>query len=153
MLNNLNVGSVIKWSNFPYPHHGNERKSRWFIYIGKTGIFTNPICMYLCTTTTSLDDFKKGGKRESHLRVFFKSKSSPFDENCLLDIDEKPYPFEEVRIFHNSDIEYKGDLEENKLREIYNKICKSNSYSFIVKKDIHKSLNSIGITGLKRPKR
>lgn len=149
----MNAGSVIKWIDFPNPRHGDEIKTRWFICLGKTGLFVKPEFLYLCTTTTNFVDFEKGEKREGHRKIHFYSNSSPFEEDCILDIDETPYSIEESKINNNSNIMHKGKLIENKLREIYNQIYLSPYYGLKVKIDIHNSFNKINITKLKMPKR
>ena len=49
------------------------------------------------------------------------------------------------------DVRIKGNLDEGDLRLIYDGILKSKYYSKKQLMDIHSSLNSIGITGLKKP--
>jgi hypothetical protein len=110
--------------------------------------------MYLCTTTTNLRDFEPGGKREHHTTCLFKTASpdSPFDEDCILDIDEGPYSLPEAQISNNKDIEIKGKIGEQDMRMIYNRVVRSHRFSNRVKRDIHQSFNDAGITGLRMPK-
>ena len=148
----MKPGTVFKWNKFPTPKLGGELKSRWFIYLGDTGILSKPILAHFSTTTTSVYDFKSGGNRVSHRYFSLKKTKYPFfDEDCILDYDEVPYS-EQKRILEiNTDIEVKGHLDREGLRSIYNGILRSQFYSPKILIDIHSSLNQIGITGLTKP--
>jgi hypothetical protein len=148
----LKAGTVFRWENFPYPKYAGEIKARWFIYLGDTGLLLTPIIAYICTTTTSLDDFKPGGRRASHRHLLFKKIKYPFfEEDCILDYDEEPYPAERESLERNPNIEIKGELDQECLRTIYYGIWKSSYYSPKIVLDIHSSLNQVGITGLRKP--
>ena len=149
----MKPGTVFKWNNFPYPRIGDEIKSRWFVCLGNTGLLSTPIIVHFCTTTTSIRDFKSGGKRSSHRFLLFEKTRYPcFEENCILDFDEPPFSEPLGTLESNKDIEIKGELDNQTLKFIYNGIQMSNHYSPKILLDIHTSLNQIGITGLKRPK-
>lgn len=148
----MKPGTVFKWNKFPYPKYGGEIKPRWFIYLGDTGFLSTPIIAHFCTTTTSLDDFKPGGNRASHKHLFLRNAKYPFfDEDCILDYDEAPYPEEKKVLENNKDIEVKGQLDRECLKTIYNGILRSEHYPRKIVLDIHTSLNQIGVTGLTKP--
>jgi len=148
----LDVGTVFRWKDFPEPRSG-EVKARWFIYLGDSGLFSQVLIAYLCTTTTQIHHFKAGGNRSTHdHHLFRKSPDSPFEEDCILDFDERPHALAKSTLENNSDIESKGKLNEQTLRMIYNRILKSRFYSKIILRDIHESFNKTGIAGLKKPK-
>jgi hypothetical protein len=151
----LKPGTVFKWSRFPFPKYGGEVKARWFIYLGDTGpeILSTPVFAYLCTTTTSLEAFERGGKRASHRSLLFrKSTFTFFDEDCILDYDESPYDNIEKHLLETSpDIETKANLDRETLKRIYKGILASQYYSPKILHDIWSSLNQIGITGLVKP--
>lgn len=148
----MDVGTVFRWKDFPERRSG-EVKARWFIYLGDSGLFSQVLIAYLCTTTTQIQHFTKGGNRSSHdHHLFQKSPRSPFDEDCILDFDERPYPVPKSVLENNPSIEEKGRLDEQTLRMIYNRLLRSTMYSAIILRDIHESFNKIGITGLKKPK-
>jgi len=146
------VGTVFKWNNFPDPKIGSEIKPRWFIYLGASSIFSNPIISYISTTTTKIKDFDQGGKRESHNKIDFLKGNFPFEEDCVLDLDEGYYPIENSKLEIVEEIEIKGELDKNIMKRIYNGILKSEKYSKRVLLDIQNSFNQAGIEGLKRPK-
>ena len=146
------AGTVIKWNNFPNPRYGDEIKPRWFVCLGNSGLLASPTVVYLSTTTTNMEDFNPGGKRERHTICRFSSNRSPFDEDCVLDIDEGPYSIPKNQIEGNVDIEIKGQFQEQEMRMIYNQVLRSGHFSKRIKLDIHRSLNDAGITGLKMPK-
>lgn len=148
----MKPGTIFKWNNFPYPKIGGPIKSRWFVYLGNTGILSSPIIVHFCTTTTSIRDFKSGGKRSSHRFLLFEKTRYPcFEEDCILDFDEAPFSEALKALESNKDIEIKGELDNQTLKLIYNGIQTSKYYSFQILLDIHGSLNQIGITGLKKP--
>jgi hypothetical protein len=147
----LKPGTVFRWDNFPYPRLGTQIKARWFVYLGDTGELSSPVIVHVCTTTTSEENFKPGGKREHHRFIRFDSSKSPFGENCILDFDEPPYHLEKQFLESQSEIEVKGALDQLTLKTIYQGILISKFYSRKILLDIHTSLNLIGITGLKKP--
>jgi hypothetical protein len=148
----LKPGAVFRWKEFPYPKYAGEIKARWFIYLGDTGLLLAPVIAHICTTTTSLDDFGPRRKRTSHRHLLLKKTRYPFfDEDCILDFDEGPYPVEKKSLENNPDIEIKGELDQECLKMIYYGIWKSSFYSPKIVLDIHTSLNQAGITGLRKP--
>lgn len=148
----MNPGDVFRWKDFPYPKFGKEIKPRWFIYLGHTNVFQDPVIVHICTTTTNEGDFQKRGKRESHRYFLFELGKHPFDEQCLLDFDEDPYPFPQKDLECKPDIELKGSLDVGTLRIIYEGIYQSKHYSRTIKNDIYFSLKDIrGIGSLKKP--
>jgi hypothetical protein len=148
----MTVGNVIKWNNFEDGRKGGETKARWFICLGDSGLFSVPIYIYICTTTTQKSDFQKGGKRANHSYKLFSPTGTPFDSECLLDFDEPPWSYPKEIFENNPDIEILGTLDENTLRSIYNGLLKSNAYSKKILLDIHESFNMVGIENLKKPK-
>ncbi len=148
----LNVGDVIWWNEFPYPKDGGI-KARWFIYLGRSSVFHAPIFTYLCTTTTQIEKFESGGPRTGHASKRFDIKNFPvFDRECVLDFDEELYEINENIIDrHRFNIEIKGSLDENTMRNIYKQLLRSGICSKVILRDIHESYNRDGITGLKRP--
>ena len=148
----MKAGTIIKWNNFPYPRYGGEVKARWFVCLGDSGLLSEPVFIYLCTATTSLKDFESGGKRERHTICRFQARTSPFDEDCIVDVDEGPYSLSQHELANNADIEVKGQLTEQDMRMIYNRVVRSNRFSKREKLDIHRSFNDAGIDGLKLPR-
>jgi len=150
----LQIGTVLKWDNFPLRRYGGKLKPRWFIYIGETGLLSQITIIYLATTTTKADPFKAGGSRSDHNKFTFRTQEfREFEEDCILDYDEQPYAIEKDKFLKNqSDISVKGQLKEETMRMIYNQFLRSGSCSNIIMFDIHDSFNKAGIIGLKKPK-
>ena len=123
------------------------------MYLGRTSITGSPVFALLCTTTTQLHYYETGGERSGHLIVRFREGEFGFERDCVLDLDGSFYSDleESLLIRYESDIEIKGKLPEQKLREIYNLILRSKRISKKIKRDIHHSFNMAGIKGLKRP--
>jgi hypothetical protein len=147
----MKAGTVLKWNHFPFPRLGGEIKARWFICLGDTGKLSDPVFAHLCTTTTNLLDFEPGGKRERHTTCSFRAANTPFEEDCILDVDEGPYSITRSEIENNTDIEVKGEIGEQDMRMVYNRVVRSGHFSKREKLDIHRSFNDAGITGLKKP--
>jgi hypothetical protein len=144
-------GDVFKWEHFPDPQFGQEIKSRWFIYLGHTTTpFENPILAHICTTTTNIEDFKKGGRRFSHRYFCFQKGKYPFEQECVLDFDEEPYNYKKEELESHKDITILGSLDIGTLRRIYEEIYTSRFYSRKIKLDIRESFGQIGLTSLQR---
>ena len=152
---NIDIGTVFRWSNFPYPKYDNETKARWFICIGRSGMFAQIATVYLCTTTTQVQSFQGSGNRSLHDHFIFHANQFPvFEQDCVIDFDEQPYSIESAKLFVNqADITIRGKIGENTLRMIYNRLRSSKFVSPTVLSDIHDSFNRAGITGLRNPKR
>ncbi|MFW6137804.1 MAG: hypothetical protein ACOC7U_01390 [Spirochaetota bacterium] len=148
----MRVGTVFKWNDFPDRRLGGELKPRWFVYLGDTGKFRTPVIAHINTTTTQLLDFQPGGKRYGHIHNIFKAEETPFECNCIIDFSSPLYHYHKEDLEDNPDIEIKGELNEEILKILYNKMVESAYYSKIVLLDIHRSYNMAGITGLKKPK-
>lgn len=150
----MEAGDVFVWRKFPNPKHG-EVKDRWFICLWRTDLVSDPIFLHLCTTSASLSelDFKDGGRRAGHHNIYYKEGSAPFPFECFLDLNEKPYGESKEIIESCQNIEIKGKLTEEQIRQIYNKVDNSPAYSYKIKIDIYDSFTRIGIRGLKRPKK
>lgn len=126
------------------------------MYLGKTPITSSPVFVLLCTTTTKLHYYERGGERSSHAFVRFRGGEFGFESDCVLDLDGSFYADIKETVFmkykDQGDIEIKGNLIEQKLREIYNQILSSRMIPKRIKKDIHNSFNMAGITSLKKPR-
>ncbi len=140
----MKPGTVFKWNNFPVPQFGGPQKPRWFIYLGGTGYFITPEQAHFSTTTTS-DIHNKTG-------YVFKAEDSIFEQDCILNRDERPYTRLKSELENNPDIEIKGQLSNQQMKDIYNLISLSKQYSKKIKWDIYNSLNMEGITGLRKPR-
>lgn len=144
----LEVGDIFIWENFPYPITG-EIKRRWFIYFGDGGYFS--IDVYIFTTTTNMDI--KGDES-----IVFKKGEYSFTSDCILNVGRNHYSKSITKIdienhINNGNINKINKLQENKIREIYNKVLKS---KYIIHKEkiaIHDALNRAGIINLAKPKR
>jgi hypothetical protein len=149
----LNVGDVILWHDFPYPKSG-DIKDRWFIYLGRTPIFSMPVFAFLCTTTTQAQHFAPGGDRSSHSYKRFDVCSFPqFEQDCILDYDEELHSVTEETVDRcQAQIEHRGQLDKNTMRNIYKQYSRPGVVSPIILRDIASSFNQDGIEGLKRPK-
>lgn len=140
----MKVGTIFKWNNFPYPQFGSRKKLRWFIYLGDSGPFFEPVRSYLHTTTTTL--------MPSEPCFFFDAKKCDFfEQDCRLYYNEKPYTFNKSELQNNRDVEIVDRLSEGIMKILYEGIRKSNKYTKMEKLDIHTSFNMDGITGLKKP--
>lgn len=149
----LSIGDVIRWDFYPYPKTGNI-KARWFIYLGRTSAAATPIFAFLCTTTTQTADFEPGGKRANHdIRRFDVSNFKMFEQACVLDFDEEIHTVPQTAVDSRvGQIEHKGRLDKETMRNVYKRFMKSGTISKRVLADIHESFTRDEITGLKKPK-
>ena len=153
-MSRFEPGAVFRWVDFPHPRHNPEdRKPRWFIFLGRSDVLSQPVYAHFCTTTTQFRHFEPGGSRSKHDVIKFSKESSPFGEDCILDCDEAPYTTALDRLENEGNIEIAGRLPEQTLRQIYSRLLRSDGYSFAVLCDIYRSFNHAGITGLKKPRR
>ncbi len=149
----LKVGTVFIWKNFPFPRHG-EVKNRYFIYLGDSSSLLTPtisasVITYISTTTTPKIDLKY----EIKDYYYFNANESPFDKDCIMYFDQFSFYNNVPKSFleNSENIQIKGKLKTNVLKEIYNKILKS-KYPKNAKIDIYDSFKRDNITGLKAPK-
>lgn len=86
-----------------------------------------------------------------------RTKDTPFIKDCIIDLSSPPLSYEKTKLenlVNNKTIVIKGQLSENYIRSIYNKLRSSPYYSYITTLDIYDSINIMtGITGLKKPKK
>lgn len=150
-LTDLKPGDVIKINDFKLQNKGGKDKPVWMLFLGMDSILDCPIYIHLHRHTTKLQYYEKGGCRETHIIVRIDKKQyNFFDEDCILDFNELPYPIEKNR-FENvisPKSELVGSLKENTIREICKCIKQSPHYSNVVKASIRSSLNKNGITGI-----
>jgi len=151
----VDVGTVFTWDKFPYPGELNSPiKRRWFVYLGRSSTFNNPVYIYIITATTQLRHYESYNNRSNHLCIRFDAGRFGFEQKCILDIDGGFYSSitEERFNYYKSSCIKKGRFDENTLRGVYNLLIKSQYISKRIKRDIHESLNMAGITQLKQPK-
>lgn len=148
----MRAGEVIRWNDFPESRiTGTEIKPRWFVFLGCSSKLIDPVFFHLSTTTTQFQYFERNGPRAHHAFCRLKASDTPFEQDCIIDLFEQPYPFTEEVLTGNNDIEFKGELSEAYMRQIYACILKSQHYSPKLIRDIHTAFNDRGITGLKLP--
>ena len=147
----MRIGTVFRWKNYPYPFDG-EVKARWFVYLGRSSSFLMLLFARICTTTTQINHFKPDGKRKKHAFVKIKSGYYGFESDCILDLDSITTEVEERLLQDNPDIEIKGQITEDLLRKIYDKIRDSKYISKKIKIEIYHSYNRDEIYDLKQPK-
>lgn len=143
----MQIGDVIKWKKYPNPRFDNIIKPRWLVYIGCTDIFSIPLQYYFVTTTTRSTRIISP-KDGCYLLT---NEFSFFTYNCYIDYDERSITIRKSIVEKNLDIEKVGELDEKKLKEIYNGIRKSSKYSFQARLDIYNSFDRDGITDLEKP--
>jgi hypothetical protein len=152
------AGDLMLWRGFPYPRDpGSENKDRYFIFLGSSSRFSAPVFAYLCTTTTKLQYYERGGLKFNNAFHTFRAGECGFPRQCVLDLDSNLYrDITEGNLnSHATDISKIGSIPHDTLRRIWNLIrpltCKG--IPPIVKDDIHRALNNAGLSGLKQPER
>lgn len=146
----MQIGQLFCWNNFPH-HRDGDQKFRLFILLGKSNIFFPPVVVYVVTLTSQLQHYDSDENRENNTIVRFKKGECGLDKPSVADLDYDIYDFVlESEIENNNDIKLIDLVPDLKLKLFYEKLLLTN-VSKIMKIDIHQCLNSIGVTGLKRP--
>lgn len=148
------AGDVICWRNFPYPRDARGgHKTRWFVCLGRSGLYAQPVFVYLCTPTTVSRYYEAGGERANNQHLRITRGEQGFTEDCILDVDVNLYDdiTADQLTKAQSDIEYIRKADEEFMRRIWKLVLGSVHVSRKVKADIHNCLNLSGITNLKRP--
>jgi hypothetical protein len=140
----MQVGTVFTWRKFPYQRFGALLKDRWFIYIGHVSSFDAEVSHLIVTTTTNLNSYLYGA-RKSHSYMEFSPSSSPFNRACILDFDQPGYVIEQDET-NQSEIEIKGVLTRQMLRQVLNGIKGSKMFSKREQKDIEKCFREAGVS-------
>lgn len=146
------VGKVYKLNRlFSDREDGKDAKRRYFLYLGNSSEFlSNPIFVYVATSTTRLAQFADGEKRAGENFIRFCAGSYGFSEDCVVCLDDlKTYMTEPL--FASYEPEEKGMLDEHMLRRVYEKILASKRISKKIKCDIHECFNKI-LSGLRMPR-
>lgn len=149
----MDTGIVFKWKNYPKPID-DIIKDCWFVYLRTSSILSDILNVFIFTTTSKTKYYKPGNRRRKNKNIVnFKAGEFGFDVDCVLDTfyfqnNWTLKEFEEYR----DDFEIKEKVSDEKLKVIYKKILKENSIQTIIKKDIRRNLNNIGIYNLKIPK-
>jgi len=154
-MNNIRVGTVFKLHR-PYSNQNfnYNPKERYFIYLGKSSIVDDEeIIAILSSPTTQTQYYESYGDRVKHPHVSFKGGEFGFTEDCVLDLTLIDYNIKYNNLINTQDVEIVGNIPKNKLKEIYNHICKSNNISLKRKLYIYDSFNNDGIIGLSKPKK
>jgi hypothetical protein len=149
----MEIGTVFKWINYPKQRDG-ITKDRWFVYLGTSSIVVKPLNVFIFTTTSQINLYESGNKRENKKNtIYFKAGDFGFDLDCILDVFnfQNNWTIEEFEKYKDN-FDIKEKVSDEKLKIIYEKILKENSIQKIIKTDIRRNLNSIGIFGLKGPK-
>ena len=149
----MDIGTVFRWTNYPKQIDG-ITKNRWFVYLGTSSILSTPQNVFIFTTTSQLNLYEPGNKRESNKNTInFKFGEFGFEADCILDVFyfQNNWTLQEFERYKDFFI-IKDKVSDEKLKIIYEKILKENSIQKIIKADIRRNLNNIGIYGLKNPK-
>jgi len=149
----MKIGDVFCWDDYPKQKDG-ILKARWFIYLGLSGILSNPQNVFLLSATGQTDLYKKGCRRQNHKKITrFANGDCGFEMDTIVDLNffENNWTLDE---FNNyiSNMTIKGSIPNNQLKKIYDLILKSKYYiERIIIIDIRRNLNSVGIFNLKMP--
>ncbi len=134
----IRVGAIIRWNNFPRPRYSTEVKPRWFVCLGNTSTFLDPLIFYLSTTTTQTQQYAPGGSLWNAQVIHFKCGEYGFDRDCVLNLDEYYSESEESIDTHAQDIEIVSVIQDKALlKRIYNIIYQSRKIPTVVKRDIY----------------
>jgi len=149
----MEIGSVFRWDEYPKQRDG-EIKPRWFIYLGLSSILSEPQNVFLLPSTTQIELYRRGGRRQNHKKIkIFKKDYCGFKDKSIVDIHffENNWTLEEFDSFRRKMV-LKGKLSNDDLRQLYELILTNDYYiEKIIIVDIRRNLNGIGIYNLKIP--
>ncbi len=160
----MDIGDVFTWEAFPFSAE-KPFKRRWFVYLGEIsdGIPSyfadnlTPIEIMAPTTTTKLEYYAAGGDRDSHPYVLFSPDgNNGFESECVLDLSQSDGVIKKDVLDSYSkkgDIRTRGNIGNDKLKVIYDKICVSSGYSHKLRSNIYSNLKRVGVTGISLPSR
>lgn len=128
-MNDYKVGQVYKTTK-PFSSTGFDAKERYFIYLGRSSILENPIYFFSCTTTTRFENYKD----RKRICVRFEYSPTLFTQPCLICLDNL---FDNMTVseFESFNPKFIGNIDKSKIKEIKEKLPKSN-ISPIILKDI-----------------
>lgn len=135
--------------------NNSTQKDRWLICLGTFVVCGKTQQILMSTTTTKMEEYTSGKSREKNITfVINRSKYSFFTNDCLIDLSLNPiedvYP--STLEAQSGNWEMKGSIDQNDLRDIFNKLVRAESASAKVLSIIKDSLQSIGIQGLAKVK-
>ena len=150
-MTEFEIGGIYRTENaFSGRMDGREAKSRWFIYLGKSGLFEKPVLLYLLTATTQIHHFQTGGDKAGMNYVLFPAGCCGFEADCAVCADELIDNMS-LSAFEQLVPVKKGKLSDQKAKELYEKIRNSRYIMRKIKVLIHDSLNAF-VSGLPMPK-
>lgn len=148
----MEIGSVFRWDEYPKQREG-ELKVRWFIYLGLSSILSEPQNVFLLPSTTQLELYGRGKRRQNHKKIkIFGKGYCGFEKKSIVDIYffENNWPLQEFNSFKRKMI-VRGRLPNDDLKQLYELISTDYYIERIVIIDIRRNLNGIGIYNLKMP--
>jgi len=148
----MDIGSVFRWDYYPKQKDG-KLKARWFVYLGLSSILSNPQNVFLLPSTTQIELYKKGNRRQNHKKIRrFKNGTCGFEDESIIDIHffENNWILDEFNKY-SLNMEVKGKISNNILTQLYNFILTDYYIEKIIIVDIRRNLNSIGVFNLKKP--
>lgn len=149
----MRVGTVFIWSDYPY-QKDKKVKNRYFVYLGTSGPFLNPIYIYIATATTQQNYYQQGGKRANRNCLNFKKGKFGFKKDCLIDpnlLDSSITLPTFEKFGTDGQIKELSTLPNEILIDLYKLIRLAPHLIPKIKHDIRNNLNKIGIYGLKKP--
>jgi len=148
----MDIGSVFRWNDYPKQKDG-KLKARWFIYLGLSSILSNPQNVFLLPSTTQIELYERGNRRQNHKKIKrFKRGSCGFKSESIIDIHffENNWILGEFNKY-SRDMEVHGKVSNNTLTQLYNFILTDYYIEKIIIVDIRRNLNNIGVINLKKP--
>ena len=129
-----------------------DAHSRWLLYLGKSSAFDYRIVVYVFSSTTQLHHFSEGGDKEKSNHRKYKQGQFGFTEDCAICFDDIIDYLTEKELESYEPV-YVSAFDENELRQVFDKINRSDKVKHIEKIDIRNNLSNIGVAGLSSPVR
>jgi hypothetical protein len=122
-----------------------------------TNLSEMPVLALMVSATTQIQHYEKGAQRSKNTFTRFdKAPKSPFDQDSIIDLSFDFHDeIEKVlfgKVISAKEIEFKGQLNEEQCKQVYNKILICNTISLRTKIKIYDAFQRDNIKNIKRPK-
>ena len=137
----LKAGDIFTWDNYPFFEH-EEKIRRWFLFLGYQSI---EAMVFQITTTTKLQYYQQGNKRESHNFFKLPAKTGGLEQESIIDLTLY-FERRQKKDFtdYQSDIHKQGALKQDQINTLVKCIKNDKKISQVVKKDIYGYLRDAG---------
>jgi hypothetical protein len=139
----LKPGDVFTWDNYPFNAAAQNVKKRWLILLG---YFLIDKTVFVVTTTTRFEHYKKGSPREHHVYFDFPAGVGGLAQNSIIDFSQDFQSNIPLSAFRQcqSDIAKAGTLNQDNINRLVNFLERAPTIAKIIKRRIYECLKGAG---------